>query len=232
MLADDCACRSLASSSSAAVGPTAAIANVGNAPSSVITSVTSPRPTTSSTRVASSKSSSSSPAAVTNGFVRSSSSPSKSSTPPPPPSSTSKAPALAPTSSPEPVTTTQEQPKPKPTTTSTRAEPQTTTTKQADPPAQTTKAAATQDTSSSGATSQSDIDQYLSAHNTIRAQHGASALTWSDNLAAKAQQWANNCVFQHSGGTLGAFGENLAAGTGGSYNIASAVKSWTDEVSE
>ncbi|EIW64740.1 PR-1-like protein [Trametes versicolor FP-101664 SS1] len=86
--------------------------------------------------------------------------------------------------------------------------------------------------SSSGATSQSDIDQYLSAHNTIRAQHGASPLTWSDDLAAKAQQWANGCVFQHSGGTLGPFGENLAAGTGSSYGIASAVKSWTDEVSE
>ncbi|KAH9857844.1 CAP domain-containing protein [Lenzites betulinus] len=86
--------------------------------------------------------------------------------------------------------------------------------------------------SSSGATSQSDIDQYLQAHNSIRAQHGASDLTWSDNLAAKAQQWANGCVFQHSGGTLGPFGENLAAGTGSSYDIQAAVKSWTDEVSE
>ncbi|KAI0824238.1 CAP domain-containing protein [Trametes gibbosa] len=84
----------------------------------------------------------------------------------------------------------------------------------------------------SGATSQSDIDQYLQAHNSIRSQHGASPLTWSDDLAAKAQQWANNCVFQHSGGTLGPFGENLAAGTGSSYGIQSAVKSWTDEVSE
>jgi len=72
----------------------------------------------------------------------------------------------------------------------------------------------------------------LSAHNTIRAQHGASDLTWSDELASKAQQWANGCVFQHSGGTLGPFGENLAAGTGSSYDIATAVKSWTDEVSE
>jgi hypothetical protein len=31
-------------------------------------------------------------------------------------------------------------------------------------------------------------------------------LTWNDNLAAKAQQWANGCQFKHSGGTLGAFG--------------------------
>ncbi|KAI0669976.1 CAP domain-containing protein, partial [Trametes maxima] len=76
---------------------------------------------------------------------------------------------------------------------------------------------------------QSDIDQYLQAHNSIRSQHGASPLTWSDDLAAKAQQWANGCVFQHSGGSLGPFGENLAAGTGSSYGIQSAVKSWTDE---
>ncbi|KAF9056351.1 CAP domain-containing protein [Panaeolus papilionaceus] len=83
-----------------------------------------------------------------------------------------------------------------------------------------------------GSTSDSDIQAYLSAHNTIRAQHGASPLTWNNDLAAKAQQWANGCQFKHSGGSLGAFGENLAAGTGSNYDIAAAVKSWTDEVSE
>ncbi|TBU64989.1 PR-1-like protein [Dichomitus squalens] len=86
--------------------------------------------------------------------------------------------------------------------------------------------------SGDGATSQSDINAYLTAHNSIRAQHGAAPLTWSDSLAAAAQTWANKCVFKHSGGTLGPFGENLAAGTGSSYDIAAAVKSWTDEVSE
>ncbi|KAF5313070.1 hypothetical protein D9619_003028 [Psilocybe cf. subviscida] len=84
----------------------------------------------------------------------------------------------------------------------------------------------------SSGTSQADIQAYLAGHNTIRAQHGASALTWNDNLASKAQEWANKCVFQHSGGQLGPFGENLAAGTGSSYGIAAAIKSWTDEVSE
>jgi len=54
-------------------------------------------------------------------------------------------------------------------------------------------------------------------------------LTWSDNLANKAQKWANGCVFQHSGGSLGAFGENLAAGTGSDYGIASAIASWVNE---
>ncbi|KAI0640079.1 CAP domain-containing protein [Trametes polyzona] len=83
-----------------------------------------------------------------------------------------------------------------------------------------------------GATSQSDINQYLQAHNSIRAKHGAAPLKWSDDLSAKAQSWADKCVFKHSGGSLGPFGENLAAGTGSSYNIQAAVKSWTDEVSQ
>ena len=60
--------------------------------------------------------------------------------------------------------------------------------------------------SNSGSTSNDDISQYLSAHNTVRAQHGAVALTWNDEAASKAQQWANGCVFQHSGGSLGPYG--------------------------
>ncbi|KAG6842509.1 hypothetical protein C0991_000035 [Blastosporella zonata] len=86
--------------------------------------------------------------------------------------------------------------------------------------------------SASDSTSSSDIQAYLSGHNTVRAQHGAVALTWSDDLASAAQSWANKCVFEHSGGSLGPYGENIAAGTGSSYNIQTAIKSWTDEVSE
>ncbi|KAL0580294.1 hypothetical protein V5O48_001711 [Marasmius crinis-equi] len=93
---------------------------------------------------------------------------------------------------------------------------------------------------SSGSTSGSDIQAYLSAHNSVRAQHGAADLTWSDEAAGKAQEWANKCVFEHSGGALGPFGaidgclptENLAAGTGSSYGISEAIKSWTDEVKD
>jgi uncharacterized protein YkwD len=77
----------------------------------------------------------------------------------------------------------------------------------------------------------SDIDAYLSSHNSVRAQHGAAPLTWSDQLAGKAQQWANNCVNHHSGGTLGPYGENLAAGTGSNFGISEAVKLWTNEAS-
>lgn len=81
---------------------------------------------------------------------------------------------------------------------------------------------------SSGGTSSSDINAYLKGHNDARAKHGAKPLTWSDNLASKAQKWANGCVFQHSGGSLGSFGENLAAGTG-KYGIDSAIQSWVIE---
>ncbi|KLO11772.1 PR-1-like protein [Schizopora paradoxa] len=77
---------------------------------------------------------------------------------------------------------------------------------------------------------QSDIMQMLTLHNNLRATHGANPLSWDNNLASKAQQWANGCVFQHSGGTLGPFGENLAAGTG-SFSVTSAFNAWANEES-
>jgi len=79
-----------------------------------------------------------------------------------------------------------------------------------------------------GSTPSSDIQAYLDGHNGVRAKHGAAALTWSDKLAAAAQKWAEHCVFEHSGGSLGPYGENLAAGSG-DYSIASGIKSWADE---
>jgi len=85
-------------------------------------------------------------------------------------------------------------------------------------------------TSSSPATSSADIAAYLKGHNDVRAQYGAKDLIWADDLAAAAQSWADKCNFVHSGGVLGAFGENLAAGTG-AYSIASGLKAWTDEAS-
>jgi len=92
-----------------------------------------------------------------------------------------------------------------------------------------TPSAASENVASNSSVSSADISAYLSAHNTVRAQHGAAALTWSDSLSSVAQAWADGCKFQHSGGQ---FGENLAAGTGDGYTIATAVKSWTDEVSQ
>ena len=101
-----------------------------------------------------------------------------------------KSPASSPSPSPSPspthTSTTTQQPSPSPSPTPT-----------------------TQKSSASGSSSNvsaNDISTYLSAHNTVRAQHGASDLTWSDELSNKAQQWANGCVFKHSGGSLGPFG--------------------------
>nr|QVT77470.1 pathogenesis-related protein 1 [Moniliophthora perniciosa] len=75
---------------------------------------------------------------------------------------------------------------------------------------------------------QSDIDQWLDAHNEVRAQHNAEPLTWNNQVAATAQSWADQCTMEHSGGQ---YGENLAWG-GGSFPIPAAVKLWADEVSE
>jgi pathogenesis-related protein 1 len=55
-------------------------------------------------------------------------------------------------------------------------------------------------------TSPSDIDRYMSTHNTVRAQHGAVNLVWNNTLSSAAQRWANGCKFGHSGGSLGPYG--------------------------
>ncbi|CAG7853373.1 SubName: Full=Uncharacterized protein {ECO:0000313/EMBL:CCA77816.1} [Serendipita indica DSM 11827] len=76
-----------------------------------------------------------------------------------------------------------------------------------------------------------DIAAYLAAHNSARSQHGASPVSWSDELAGFAQEWANNCQFQHSQGKFGRVGENLAAGTG-QYSIEDMVGDWVAEVTD
>ncbi|KAJ7337710.1 CAP domain-containing protein, partial [Mycena albidolilacea] len=68
-----------------------------------------------------------------------------------------------------------------------------------------------------------DVKSYLSAHNMVCAKHGAVALKWNNSLAVAAQKWADKCVFKHSGGTLGQFGENLAAGAPASTDRGCAV---------
>jgi pathogenesis-related protein 1 len=80
------------------------------------------------------------------------------------------------------------------------------------------------------AVSAADQQAYLDAHNTVRAQHGAVALVWNQTLSNAGASWASKCVFEHSGGSLGPYGENLAAGTG-SFGATQAVQLWTDEES-
>jgi uncharacterized protein YkwD len=77
-------------------------------------------------------------------------------------------------------------------------------------------------------------DRFVAAHATARARHCAAPLTWSDNLAAYAQQWADHlasagCAFGHSGGK---YGENLAAGTQGVLDPEATVRMWYDEVKQ
>ncbi len=69
----------------------------------------------------------------------------------------------------------------------------------------------------------------LSTHNQLRAQHCVPALSWSNQLAATAQAWANRCVFEHSTNGLG---ENLAIGTSGAFSPASQIRSWYNEIND
>ncbi|KAI9734109.1 MAG: hypothetical protein M1835_003402, partial [Candelina submexicana] len=53
----------------------------------------------------------------------------------------------------------------------------------------------------------------LNAHNLHRANHSASALTWSSDLAATAAKIASSCVYEHDTNTDGGgYGQNIAAG--------------------
>lgn len=68
--------------------------------------------------------------------------------------------------------------------------------------------------------------------NKVRASHKAQDLTWSTELEAAAQQWANKCIWEHSGGQVGAFGENLFLGSGNGYTPADAVQDWAAEAKD
>ncbi len=77
----------------------------------------------------------------------------------------------------------------------------------------------------------------LDVHNGYRAKHCVPNLTWSAQLSAQAQDWANRCTsnnqngFAHSGDpwkSADGFGENLAWGTALSAN--GAVDMWYGEI--
>lgn len=70
-----------------------------------------------------------------------------------------------------------------------------------------------------------DVQAVLDAHNSIReVYNNATALTWSDSLAASAQLWASACEWRYSG--FPGVGENIAAGF---YKIQDAVAAWSSE---
>ncbi|KAG5526237.1 hypothetical protein RHGRI_032500 [Rhododendron griersonianum] len=82
--------------------------------------------------------------------------------------------------------------------------------------------------SSHGQNSQQD---YLDGHNSARSAVGVGPMTWDANVAAYAQDYANqrigDCALQHSGG--GGYGENIAIGSGDFMTGAAAVDLWVEE---
>ena len=86
--------------------------------------------------------------------------------------------------------------------------------------------------------SDADKKTILDGHNAIRATYKLAALTWDDNLASFAKDWAD----QRGAGTAtghrpddqnpNQYGENIWAGTSGAYPITAAVTGWGDEVKD
>jgi Cysteine-rich secretory protein family len=76
----------------------------------------------------------------------------------------------------------------------------------------------------------------LDMHNQERAAVGVAPLTWSDSIAAGAQDWANSIasrgVLEHSPRqSRPNQGENLAWGSSGGFTVAQHVQGWADEKS-
>lgn len=78
-----------------------------------------------------------------------------------------------------------------------------------------------------------EISTFLFAHNSIRSAHNASDLTWSPDLAEKAELWADNCLFQRTEGLLSdaPYGELHAAATG-PFPIPTAISQFTQDQAE
>ncbi len=77
---------------------------------------------------------------------------------------------------------------------------------------------------------------FLAYHNEKRAEVGVPALSWSPQIAAEAQKWADRLAktgkFEHrprTGEWATKFGENLGAGYGNGYNALSAAARWYGE---
>lgn len=73
--------------------------------------------------------------------------------------------------------------------------------------------------------------EMLAAHNAVRAKVGVPALTWSDKLAAVAQQWANTLIaknqFAHHPDPQ--YGENLFEISGAPATPSRVVDAWASE---
>ncbi|KAG0658290.1 hypothetical protein C6P46_005841 [Rhodotorula mucilaginosa] len=77
------------------------------------------------------------------------------------------------------------------------------------------------------------VQDCLSEHNTFRATHHADPLVWNTTIQAAAQKWADHCVWEHSGGKVGPYGENLYAlapiTQTQPLDAKAGIKAWNDE---
>ncbi|KAI0335691.1 PR-1-like protein [Cubamyces sp. BRFM 1775] len=97
-----------------------------------------------------------------------------------------------------------------------------------------TRASSSSDTPSpspSTTPSMTDDQAYLDLHNIVRELFHAPPLTWSDDLASKAQSYAARCELKHSDGANGPVGENLVAATG-AFDVKSAVKLFVQDATQ
>jgi hypothetical protein len=73
--------------------------------------------------------------------------------------------------------------------------------------------------------------EILNAHNSYRSQVGVPPLTWSDDLARQAQEWAkylsDTGKFEHSGAN--GQGENIWMGTSRHYSFTQMIQSFGNE---
>ena len=84
---------------------------------------------------------------------------------------------------------------------------------------------------------QKEVQQLLELHNKYRADVGVGPVSWSENIALFAQQWADHlaskrCSMEHrprSGTWKQEYGENLFIGTAGHYTVSDAVMAWENE---
>jgi pathogenesis-related protein 1 len=79
--------------------------------------------------------------------------------------------------------------------------------------------------------SHSLAQEMLAAHNAYRARVGTPPLSWSDDLATRAQQWATTLIERRTYAPRreGPFGENLFEISGGGANAFDVVRAWASE---
>lgn len=78
-----------------------------------------------------------------------------------------------------------------------------------------------------------DAQQLLQYHNQARREVRVPDVTWSPEIAAFAQQWADEMArtgrFAHRPNDQQRYGENLATGTTGAFTVVQLAKQWYDE---